>query len=202
MPIVYILTNPAMPGLLKIGKTGDLTQRLKQLYSPGVPLPFKCFYAARVGDADLVEKNLHIAFSPHRINENREFFRLDPNYAAAALELAELEDVTPGTVTTETQQDVVALEKETQRAARFNFEMVKIPPGSILTFVQDNSITCQVAGKSKVIFEGDELSLSLAAIKALSKIGKNWKSVQGASYWAFEGEALVDRRERMEGEDE
>ena len=202
MPIVYILTNPAMPGLIKIGQTEDLVPRLRGLYTSGVPLPFECFYAARVGNANLVEKNLHIAFSPHRINENREFFRLDPNYAAAALELAELEDVTPGTVTAETQQDVVALEKETQRAARFNFEMVKIPPGSILTFVEDNSITCQVTSKNKVLFEGAELSLSVAAIKALHKVGKKWKAAQGANHWVFENETLVDRRERMEAGDE
>jgi len=202
MPIVYILTNPAMPGLIKIGRAEELVPRLKSLYTSGVPLPFECFYAAKVADADKVEKNLHLAFSPHRINENREFFRLDPNYAAAALELAEVEDVTPGSVTVETEQDVVALAKETQRAARFNFEMVKIPVGATLTFAEDDNITCQVASKSRVTFQGEELALSVAAIKALHMIGKKWKAAQGANHWMFEGETLVDRRDRMESGDE
>jgi hypothetical protein len=201
MTIVYILTNTAMPGLIKIGRTDELTGRLKQLYGSGVPLPFECFYAARVNDSIKVEKKLHIAFAPHRLNENREFFRLDPTNAAAALELAEVENVTPGKATVENQQDLVALEKETQRAARFNFEMVGIKPGAVLTFVYEETITCRVADKSRVIFEEDQMSLSAAAISALQKVGKNWKSAQGANFWMYEGETLIDRRARMETEE-
>jgi hypothetical protein len=39
--IVYVLTNPAMPGLVKIGSTvsEDASIRLAQLYSTGVPFP-------------------------------------------------------------------------------------------------------------------------------------------------------------------
>ena len=43
MGIVYVLTNPAMPGIVKIGKThASLGSRLSQLYSTGVPVPFEC----------------------------------------------------------------------------------------------------------------------------------------------------------------
>jgi hypothetical protein len=202
MSIVYILTNQAMPGLIKIGRAEDITARLKSLYTSGVPLPFECFYAARVKDAMMAEKNLHIAFSVHRLNENREFFRLDPNHAAAALELAEIENVTPGFTPAENQQDVVALEKATQRAARFNFEMVKILPGSILQFAEDENLTCVVANKTRVTFQGDEMSLSEAALRALKLVGKNWKAAQGANHWMYEGESLVDRREKFEAAEE
>jgi len=38
---VYVLTNPAMPNMVKIGKTTrDVELRLVDLYSTGVPLPF------------------------------------------------------------------------------------------------------------------------------------------------------------------
>ena len=48
--IVYVLTNPAMPKLVKIGKTGlGVETRLNDLYITGLPLPFECAYAARVG---------------------------------------------------------------------------------------------------------------------------------------------------------
>ena len=59
--IVYILTSPAMPGLVKIGKTSrtSVHDRLTQLYSTGLPLPFECEYAARVADAGAVEHALH-----------------------------------------------------------------------------------------------------------------------------------------------
>ena len=42
--IVYVLSNEAMPGLVKIGLTqrSELEVRLNELYSTGVPLPFTC----------------------------------------------------------------------------------------------------------------------------------------------------------------
>ena len=38
--IVYLLTNPYMPGLVKIGMTKqeDLEKRMKELYTTGVPI--------------------------------------------------------------------------------------------------------------------------------------------------------------------
>jgi hypothetical protein len=45
------------------------------------------------------------------------------------------------------------------------------------------------------------MSLSAAAISALQKVGKNWKSAQGANFWMYEGETLIDRRARMETEE-
>jgi len=48
--IIYVLTNPAMSGLVKIGKTSrnSVDGRLNELYSTGVPVPFECAFAARV----------------------------------------------------------------------------------------------------------------------------------------------------------
>jgi hypothetical protein len=44
--IVYILTNLAIPGLAKIGQTtNEVTNRLNELNTTGVPLPFDCFFA-------------------------------------------------------------------------------------------------------------------------------------------------------------
>ena len=57
--IVYILSNPAMPGLVKIGKTNNLQNRLNSLFSTGVPIPFRCVYAKRVKNYSQVESKLH-----------------------------------------------------------------------------------------------------------------------------------------------
>lgn len=48
--IVYLLTNPVMPGLVKIGMTTqqDIDKRMKELYTIGVPVPFECQFACRV----------------------------------------------------------------------------------------------------------------------------------------------------------
>ena len=65
---IYILVNEAMEGYTKIGKTtSPVEQRMKELDSTGVPLPFECFYAARVEDIDFVERKLHDAFHPSMI---------------------------------------------------------------------------------------------------------------------------------------
>jgi carbon storage regulator CsrA len=84
--IVYVLTNPAMPGMVKIGKTSrGMDARLNELYSTGVPLPFECAYAARVSDEGTVERAFHLAFGPYRVNPKREFFSIEPEQAIALL---------------------------------------------------------------------------------------------------------------------
>lgn len=107
--IVYLLTNPVMPGLVKIGMTTreDIDARLRELYSTGVPVPFECAYACRVKKSGCakIEKALHTAFSPQRINANREFFRIQVEQARAILELFHHEDVTEE-VTDEIQNDL------------------------------------------------------------------------------------------------
>ena len=72
---VYVLTNPAMLNIVKIGKTTrDVELRLADLYSTGIPLPFECEYAAKVKDVDKTEKAFHTAFEPSRVNPKREFY--------------------------------------------------------------------------------------------------------------------------------
>ena len=53
--IVYVMGNPAIPDIVKIGKTKNLTDRMRSLYTTGVPLPFRCVYAKQVEDMDYVD---------------------------------------------------------------------------------------------------------------------------------------------------
>lgn len=48
--IVYLLTNPVMPGLVKIGMTAqeDIDKRMKELYTTGVPVPLNVNMPARL----------------------------------------------------------------------------------------------------------------------------------------------------------
>ena len=84
--IVYVFTNEAMPGLIKIGLTGDsIETRLTQLSSnTGVPLPFECYFAAAVADGARLERTLHQLFAEYRINPRREFFKRSGFSPAAA----------------------------------------------------------------------------------------------------------------------
>ena len=56
--IVYVLENPAMPGYIKLGKTDNLNRRMRELFDTPVPVPFTCYYAARIEDPAKVEKSL------------------------------------------------------------------------------------------------------------------------------------------------
>ena len=107
--IVYVLTNPCMPGMVKIGMTerDEIDARLKELYTTAVPLPFDCKYACKVKklECSKIEKALHTAFAPQRVNANREFFRIAPEQAIAILELFNHEDITEE-VKTEIENDL------------------------------------------------------------------------------------------------
>jgi len=73
---VYILSNPSMPNLLKIGKSDrDPTAfRADELYTTGVPQPFKVEYFAYVEDHHSLETKIHRRFANKRPNASREFF--------------------------------------------------------------------------------------------------------------------------------
>lgn len=196
--IVYIISNPAMPGLVKIGKTSNLESRMRSLYSSGVPLPFRILYAKKVKDYSFVERKLHSGLRLVRENMNREFFRIPEEDVINLLEMVDGDDVTPRDDQFDDKEDKVAFEKTTRIGQRFNFEMIDIKPGSILEFIRDENVTCEVKSKSRVEFEGDDHSPSSAALIATNRMGFNWKTIAGPLNWKFEGEVLDERRKRYE----
>lgn len=199
--IVYILQNDAMPGIVKIGRTSsDLEGRIRQLDTTGIPLPFRCFYAAEVQNGSKVEERLHEAFGDMRVRERREFFRVAAHRVKAALDLAALKDVTPGREIETESGDAAALarnEDRSERAARLKFFMLGIKPGDILKFTRDEKITCTVIDDTTVNLFGDNLSLTPATLKALEKTGVTWKSAQGSNYWMFGDMTLQELREQL-----
>jgi hypothetical protein len=197
--IVYLLTNPTMPDLVKIGRTTDLEARLRSLSThSGVPVPFECYYACEVGDSCKVERALHDAFGDHRINPKREFFRLNPERAVAILQLVALQNATPVLEIAEDQAELDALHREQTRREQFRFSMVDIQPGAILTFSKDDTVTARVVDDKRIEFEGEITSTSAAATKLLHRIGWTLRAAQGPLYWLYEGETLAERRIRLE----
>lgn len=200
MSIIYVLTNPAFEGYVKIGKTKDLKQRLRSLDNTSMPLPFRCAYAARVTNVDAAEKLLHDAFGDRRVRDNREFFEIDPMRVISALKLAGGKQVTPADDIAEDEAGVEAANRSTRVQARFNFEMVGIPVGSVLIYYDDDTVTATVHSRNKINFRGEVLSLSAAALVVIREAGFNWKTANGPSYWVYDGETLPERRARMERE--
>ena len=188
--------NEAMPGYVKIGRTNDLERRIREMDNTSVPLPFECFYACIVRDAQFAERQLHDAFLDHRVRSSREFFEISPERAVAALKLAEIENVTPKKDFVETPEDQQALNQARKKRSIFNFAMVNIPVGAELVFSRDENIKARVVDNRSIELNGEIVSLSNSAQKILGYAS----SVQGTAYWMHEGELLDERRKRMEEE--
>jgi hypothetical protein len=199
--IIYILTNEAMPGLVKIGLTAESVEsRIAQLSThTGVPLPFECYFAAEVKDCAKLEKTLHQLFSENRVNPKREFFKVDPEKIVLAISIGEFKEITPG-VTEIDKEEQQALEKAKARRPRLKLDTLGINIGDVLTCSRDETITATVIEGGKVKFEGDALSLSAAALKALRRLGYSTPAASGSEYWKFDGELLDERRRRIEAE--
>ena len=193
MAIVYILTNQSMPGLIKIGITErKVEDRMRELYSSSaVPLPFECYFALEVKDAKLVEKKIHHGFDDYRINENREFFEIDPDKAKSILSLVEGTEVTPKTDVVDSATDQQALDKQRNKQ-RFNFASVGISAGEILEFKKDKTITAKVLDDDKIEFEGQSMSLSPAALIVIHRMGYEWTKIAGPQFWCYKGKTLYE----------
>jgi T5orf172 domain/Domain of unknown function (DUF4268) len=83
---VYIMTNPKMPGLVKIG-SGKLPpeERARQLFTTGVPTPFQVIAFHEFEDELRAERELQAIFSRQRVHSRREFFEITVEEARTAL---------------------------------------------------------------------------------------------------------------------
>ena len=198
--IIYILTNPVMPNLVKIGRTTNLEERIRALSAhSGVPIPFEVFYACEVADANRVERHVHDGLGDHRINPKREFFRINPERVISILELVSIREVTPGEDYVTDAEEKQALAKERERREVFRFSLANVPVGATLRFVRNPEITATVVDDKRVEFEGSVTSLSAAARDVLVKDhGWTIKAVQGPLYWTYDNQTLSELRQQME----
>lgn len=205
--ILYVLTNPFMPGLVKIGcTTGPVEDRIKALSSAtGIPA-FQCHFAAQVENMAAKEKTLHQLFSDKRVNPNREFCQVAPEKIVLAIRMGSFTEVTPGKVDIpkEEEQAFEKAEKaETKRRARINLDAIGIKPGTVLTLSRDEDVHATVVNGNKVEFEGQIMSLSASALAALHKLGGyTLGAASGSDYWMYEGKTLDEIRVAKEAENE
>lgn len=199
--IIYVFTNEAMPGLVKIGRTSNaVDERLTDLSSStSVPLPFECYFAAEVRHAHTLEKKLHELFSEYRVNPKREFFKTDPEKVVLAISIGEFNEITPGTAKVDIQEQE-ALDRIKARRPRLRLSAIGIKPGDQLQFSRDESIVAVVVADGQVNLNGETLSPSAAALKVLMRMGYKTPTASGSEYWKFGGELLDERRRRIESE--
>ena len=74
---VYLLTNSAIPDIVKIGMTTRLpSERAKELSNTGVPGRWTVHYSIFVPDCAVVERIVHGDLKHRRFSDDREFFRI------------------------------------------------------------------------------------------------------------------------------
>ena len=90
---IYVLVNPSIEGLVKIGKTTrSPDERAKEMsQATGVPTPFYAAYAIQVADCHSAEEHVYALLEQNGIKRspNREFFEMPLRAAIAILLLAE-----------------------------------------------------------------------------------------------------------------
>ena len=186
---VYILSNPVMPGLVKIGFTteDDINVRLNGLFQTGVPVPFDVEYACRIPDCKKVERALHRAFHPQRTHARREFFNIEADQAIAILELFEAIDLTVDVIRrgeeTAAPEDVAATKKARKRRPPMNFLEMGLERGDEIQYIpslsEESPVVATIEEEKKVRFQGEVRSLT----SVTTELRDTAYQVQPGPYW-------------------
>jgi len=89
---LYCMSNPALPGILKVGFTTRTPEdRAREFNGTNLPQPYKVEFAKLIANPEEKEKAMHRVLTRYgeRVNENREFFRIDLNQAREFFDLLE-----------------------------------------------------------------------------------------------------------------
>jgi len=83
---VYVMTNEAMPGLCKIGRTkNDPCDRAVSLSSTSCPAPFVVAHQHQCEEYRQIERHVHKQLSHCRYTRRREFFKCTVEQAKTAI---------------------------------------------------------------------------------------------------------------------
>lgn len=192
---VYLMTNPAMPDWVKVGKTNNIPDRIRNLSDrTAVPLPFECQAALKVPAESVynVEHSLH-EFLGFSLDSSKEFFRTEP---ATVLKFFRALQPVVSDCTLLLKEDLNSeTPAEKKKAASTTFELLDLPVGSILIYIGDKNKVCTVAdNKNLVEYEGQKYSLSDLAFRLCGY------KVSGYQKFTFDDELLYDRRQRLHPE--
>lgn len=192
---IYIMTNPALKDMVKIGYATDVESRRKQLSTTALPYEYE-IYATYETSGNLEDKKLHKLIdnlNPDlRISKNREFFVLTPE---DAYELLESISIISGTEDKLKKAKSEQLKKQKTKRPPVNFSKCKIPVGAELVFIEDSSIRVIVVDERKVQYNNVITSLS-----AISDSIKGY-STSGPSYFTYQGKTISQIAEETQWKD-
>lgn len=185
---IYIMTNPSLQNMVKIGYATDVETRRKQLSTTALPYDYEV-YATYETSGKLEDKKLHKLIdnlNPDlRVSKNREFFIMS---AEEAYELLETIATISGTQDKlrKVKQTSIAMIQKTKKPA-INFAKCGIPLGSELVFIEDASVRVIVESDRKVLYNNEITSLSAVAGKI-----KGVKAIAGPSYFTYNGKLITE----------
>lgn len=183
---IYIMTNPALKDMVKIGYAADVEARRKQLSTTALPYEYEV-YATYETSGKLEDKKLHKMIdnlNPDlRVTNNREFFLMSPR---EAYELLESIATISGTEDKLRKKKAGDTKKQKVRKPPVDFAKCGIPVGAELVFIEDPSIVATVVSNRKVSYK-DEIT-SLSAITDAIK----GRATQGPSYFLYKGKKVSD----------
>ncbi len=174
---LYVVTNISMPNLCKVGITNNLEKRLNDLNKTGIPTRFQVYESFQLENAEILEQEVLSHFAEKRLNKKREFIEEHPERVCEFIR---------------ENKNKIRIEKENKT----KFEQAGIPTGAELYFIYGDiykNIKAEVLNNGKILFEGQETSLSASAKKILEKkFDKKWRAVQGTVFWSYNGKTIRD----------
>ena len=206
---IYVMTNPCLHDMVKIGYASDVEARRKQLSTTALPFEYE-IYATYETSGQLEDKKLHElidTLNPKlRLAKNREFFAMS---AEKAYRLLEAIAIISGSA--DKLKRVAQIQGETtagsfkkqnhgsgssgRKRPAINFKKCGIPVGAELVFIDDDSVRVTVidAEKNKVEYNGETTSLSPLAEKL-----RNVSAIQGTSVFTYNGKKITDIAEETQ----
>ena len=184
---IYIMTNPALKNMVKIGYSTDVEKRRQDLsHSTSIPDDYQ-IYAIYETEGKLEDKKLHHLIdklNPDiRYNPKKEFYIMSPEDAYDLLEAIEYISGTAGKLKKHKNNPI-----QTTKKPQINFAKCGIPIGAELVYIDDPNIKGTVCGDKKVEYNGEEISLS-----TLVQELKHLKAKpRGTDCFTYNGRSLID----------
>ena len=184
---IYIMTNPCLQNMVKIGYATDVEERRKQLSTTALPYDYE-IYATYETPGKLEDKKLHKLIdnlNPDlRVSKNREFFVMSPEDAYDLLEAIAMISGSQDRLHKKNTAHTSA-EQKTKKPA-VNFQKCNIPIGAELVFMDDPTVKVTVVTDRKVQYNNEITSLS-----AIAKSIKGY-SVAGPSCFTYNGKMVAE----------
>lgn len=190
---IYIMTNPCLNNMVKIGYAKDVEKRRKQLSTTALPYEYEV-YATYETPGNLEDKKLYKLIdnlnSDLRVSKDREFFVMS---AEDAYELLEAIAIISGS-----QNKLKKLisngikEEHKKKRPPVNFAKCNIPVGAELIFIDDKNVKVYVVDERKVQYDGELTSLSAVASNL-----KGYK-VADPMYFSYNGKTVYEIAEETQ----